>query len=26
VPEGSDLVLTVLDKEEVTVPASSYKF
>jgi beta-lactam-binding protein with PASTA domain len=26
VPEGSDLVLTVLDKEEVSVQASSYQF
>jgi hypothetical protein len=26
VPEGSDLVLTVLDKEEVTVPATAYRF
>jgi beta-lactam-binding protein with PASTA domain len=26
VPEGSDLVLTVLDKEEVTVPASAFQF
>jgi len=26
VPEGADLVLTVLDKEEVTVPATAYQF